>query len=75
MVEYNRRGVCQATYTPDKLYGKYISTTTGLPNNADSWSVTLCASYFNYLNTTLRDKMEDDNFRILSFTNQCTKSL
>ena len=70
----NRSGGCQATYTPDKLYGKHISTDASLPNNADLWSVTLCTSYFNCLNTTLQDKMEYNNFRRRSLNNQCTKS-
>ena len=42
MEEPNRRGGYQVTYMLNELYGKYISTTTILPNNTGPWSVTLC---------------------------------
>ena len=35
--------------TPDEIYAKYISLVSGLPDDADQWSITLCLSYFSCL--------------------------
>ena len=61
--------------TPDKLYGKYISTAAGLSVDATKWSITLCCSYFNYLVTSIQDKMEDDDFNMPPLNCQATKTL
>ena len=61
--------------TPDKLCDKFISLTTGLPPDVSNWSITQCNSLFNYLPSTLQDKMEDNTFVMPNLNNQITKSL
>jgi len=44
--------------TPHDLYAKYIDIISGLPEDANLWSLTLCSTFFSALSTHLKDKME-----------------
>ena len=61
--------------TPDEIYAKYISILSGLPHDADKWSITICSSYFSCLPLSLQDKMEEDGFTMPNLSGQTTKTL
>jgi len=44
------------------LYAKYIGIISGLPEDANLWSLTLCSTFFSALSTHLKDKMEETDF-------------
>ena len=42
--------------TPEEIYAKYISILSGLPHDADKWSITICSSYLSFLPLSLQGK-------------------
>lgn len=63
------------TDTPEDLYAKFFSVTAALPEEATVRNLALCNTYFSALTILLRDKMDDDKFRMPGLHRLATKTL
>ena len=61
--------------TPDELYTEFIGIIAGLSEDARTWPLRLCNTYFSTLITPLQNKMEDNNFRMSTLHGITTKTL
>ena len=59
----------------DVLCSKYIGIVVGLPDDASKWSLPLCTTYFSALVISLQDKIDEENFDMLSHSGLLTKTL
>ena len=62
--------------TPEELFNKFTSLTVNLPDNAVTWSIQLCSTYFAALTKDLVENMTaDTSFKMPDLTTLTTKAL
>ena len=64
------------TDTPEELFNKFTALTVNLPDNATTWSIQLCSTYFSALNKELVENMTTDTtFKMPDLTTLTSKAL
>ena len=61
--------------TPEELFNKFTALTVNLPDNAVTWSIQLCSTYFSALTKDLVENMTaDTSFKMPDLTTLTTKA-
>ncbi len=61
------------TLHPAKLFDRYLVHVSALPDDASTWSIFLCRSFYDALTIELKEKMDEDNFTFPDLTKLQTK--
>ena len=58
---------------PAQLFQEFLILIPSLPDDATTWSIILCRTFYDVLTQDLRDKLDDDDFILPDMTSLTTK--